>query len=526
MRPKLVLMAPPLARVRQGYGRLPNLAVASLAAAAAGAGFRATALDRQATAAAPRELVGELLAHAPDVVAFTVCDDSLGLVAEIAARLRRLFHGLIVVGGPTAARYPDLILGRLPAVDAVVPGDGLPVLPALLQALAAGRGPETVPGMACRVAGRFRRNPAGPTAPKPWRLPRWWPESDDATPLLVRPPGQGRRRPREVVSEMAEGIAQGAGRFVFYDRLPLAGEDDRAWARRFLDELERRDLGASLVMHLEVSDVLAGRDLLPALRSAGLTHLSIGVESLLPRHLALYRPGVDAAAAQAAVEAAGGIGLELWAPLCFWDPWTTLAEAVDHVRRLEESGLTRQSITASLPPWTTRWPAGRGTRLGRLLRRRARRPRDWEPEWEPAHRATARFVGDPLERFARCTASLPRLPPLTIQVHDLEKEGRASEALALRGWARDLAAAELAYFRALLVAAREGGDDEDLEEIHRLRGAELREVTVLPPAAADEVRLRSESTRPLRHLARGPHPFRAAVGAGARPSPVMELCRR
>jgi hypothetical protein len=86
------------------------------------------------------------------------------------------------------------------------------------------------------------------------------------------------RPPRDVVDESVE---QGARDFMFYDDdFGLSRQSDQSWALAFREEIMRRKIVFHWGVELRVTDVIRGAN-----------HISIGMESVLPRQLALYNKG-------------------------------------------------------------------------------------------------------------------------------------------------------------------------------------------------------------------------------------------
>jgi len=104
------------------------------------------------------------LARIPaDVYGFSTICSSYPLTLRIATALKRARPDCqIVLGGPQASAAAAETVEAFPAVDAVVRGEGEPVLPALLDAFASSRDLASVPGITYRSGGGVASSPEAP----------------------------------------------------------------------------------------------------------------------------------------------------------------------------------------------------------------------------------------------------------------------------------------------------------------------------------------------------------------------------
>ncbi len=114
---------------------------------------------------------GDFVRHAADhlarrsasVYGFSTICSSYPLTLRIATALKDARPGCrVVLGGPQASAAAEETLQSFPAVDAVVRGEGEPVLPALLHALASSRELASVPGITYRSGRAVTRTLDGP----------------------------------------------------------------------------------------------------------------------------------------------------------------------------------------------------------------------------------------------------------------------------------------------------------------------------------------------------------------------------
>jgi radical SAM superfamily enzyme YgiQ (UPF0313 family) len=150
------------------------LGVLSLAGTVEQAGIRPDVVDLDTLYAAwvtRSHGRGDFAQHAADRLArrpapvyglSSLCS-SYPLTLRIATALRAARPGCrIVLGGPQATAAAEETLQAFPAVDAIVRGEGEPILPALLDALASGRDLGSVLGLTYRSRGGIARTGDAP----------------------------------------------------------------------------------------------------------------------------------------------------------------------------------------------------------------------------------------------------------------------------------------------------------------------------------------------------------------------------
>jgi radical SAM superfamily enzyme YgiQ (UPF0313 family) len=120
-------------------------------------------VDFSTEAAAPRQVLYYLSRMAPDIVGFSCYCWGMNQIVEICAQLKYILpRATIVLGGPEAGPIAEAWLARLPAVDAVVRGEGEATFADLLGALSRKRGLREVAGLVFREG-----NQLFATAPRP-----------------------------------------------------------------------------------------------------------------------------------------------------------------------------------------------------------------------------------------------------------------------------------------------------------------------------------------------------------------------
>ena len=155
---RVVLLEPPyvfwdraMDRIRAGEESITGWGVLVLAAVLRDRGYDVAIVDAKAGGVTLDEATQRVAALAPDVLGISATTISITNGARIAAAVRERLPDLVtVVGGPHVSAIPEETLGRFPALDWGVVGEGERVFPPLLDALAAGRSPAGLAGVVGR----------------------------------------------------------------------------------------------------------------------------------------------------------------------------------------------------------------------------------------------------------------------------------------------------------------------------------------------------------------------------------------
>ncbi len=161
--------------VLTGYEPLgtENLSIRILARSLICRGFRAAVVPVRSIGAA-HDAIAEILRLKPRVLGLSLQDSvsSVHTLALAGLARRRGFSEFLVCGGPFATLQPNWIFNRSPAVDAVIRHDGEGPLAALVDAIARGESPTTVPGVMTRDGKCLSPVPSTPQSWRPLRGPR------------------------------------------------------------------------------------------------------------------------------------------------------------------------------------------------------------------------------------------------------------------------------------------------------------------------------------------------------------------
>ncbi len=272
-----------------------------------------------------------ILGHQPQLIGYSDNSDRLDRIAGLARKMKARLPGVYqVIGDHVASHHADEILAGETGFDAVCVGEGEHVLVELLQRLEKGEPPEGIPGLLTRIGGRSRFSPR-PKIAAPSMLP--WPKryvlshqepgirgayscvmigsrgcpyrcgfcGNDLYQKLCPGIAWRPREASEVVDEMEFLYRnQGVNSFTFLDELfvgpPSRKNRDRLF--RFCDEIRRRRFTITfrITCRADFFDPPHDRELMVALREAGLDKIFFGIENGYPATINLYSKGPDVTA--------------------------------------------------------------------------------------------------------------------------------------------------------------------------------------------------------------------------------------
>lgn len=484
--PIVIVVAPDKSLPLKGFGtkdflgRMPNIGILYLAAALEAQGYETITLDRQHDSIAALQLASEINALKPSLVGFTLYDVTLEPTRQTLTFLRLAYKGPIVIGGYTPTFHAADILREWAEVDYVVVREGEKAMVALVEHLSGKRPIEQVPNLVYREGDKVCSNPEHQLVDVlklPWPR-RNWSEQADVTPIVTRRGCMSRcsfcsmvpfydlklgpivrtRSPSDVADEIYSCINHGHTEFMFYDDdFGLSSKEDRLWCEQFMKEVRRRHLDFHWGVELRVTDVMRGSSLLHELCDIGLTHISMGVESMLPRQLELYNKGYKQKDIFKAIEMARDLPIDFQTNIIFWDPWTTMEEAVEHVDLLDQIGIQDQLGSANFPFYAGVLVARRGTQLHTLLTEanllQLRQGSFCEYTYDFVDPNVVAFHKGAHLDFMRRVRSVDRPSALWLFVPRIEHSGNKELGNSFRVYAQAVAHAEFDYYKALLTAA-------------------------------------------------------------------------
>ncbi len=470
-------------------GSWPGIAIEYLAAVLERAGYEVATLEWKGDRNSLTTLANRIVSVDPSLVGVSLTSANVELTEELLGLLRSRYAGPIVLGGYTATFHARELLSRWRQIDFVVLREGEEAIVRLMDHLLGKLTIEEVPNLAFRRGDEILlTEAAAPTDVQsiPW-MRRIWPGRGDLTPLLSRRgcayhcsfcsihefydqrfPSVRFRSPEDVAEEFIYCLERDPAKHIaFYDdNFGLCTREERQWAMRFVRALARRGVSFPFSLEARVTDVIKGKDLLPELRSVGLAFLSMGVESLLPRQLKLYGKGYGTADVFKAAGILDELGVDYQTNIIFWDPFSTIDEALEHVELLDRLGIQDQVLSSNLLFFMLSLIARPGTRIfSRLHAEEMLRPvggsfYSWQYSFrDPDVRA---FHSDgTMGRLLCDLQGIARVPSLWLKLLSLQQSGRGREAGLLRAYGREVAHLDFSYFRALLGAFAWKGESGD-----------------------------------------------------------------
>lgn len=352
----------------QGFvTKVEHLGLGYLAATLSTQKIAAEILDASFHGLPRRQVVSHILQRQPRLVGFTVYYNNIIETLSTAVSLRRQgFSGLICLGGHHATFNAAQILADRPEIDAVILSEAEGALVDLATNILAGSPWHHIANLACRGDHGVVSNPCRPLVDDLDSIP--FPRRDGYEQFLRRykmasvtssrgchgscsfcsirsfyrlAPGKT-WRPRSaqnVVAEIASLVHQyGLERINFIDDEFIgAGTRGRARAWAIGEEILRRRLNINFNIVCRPDSL--DEALLGFLRSAGLYHVSIGLESWIPRQLALYNKKTSVADNRRALAMLERLGLDYLFFLIPADPFVTVDELLENCDNIESAGI-------------------------------------------------------------------------------------------------------------------------------------------------------------------------------------------
>lgn len=368
---KVLLVNPPYHGWFSLFGvKIPPLGLGYLASSLREKGGEVSILDL--AVARPEELpdFGDF-----DVVGIGTDTTRFKTAMEIGARAKAS-GARVLMGGP----HPTVVDGAPfeagDDVDFVVRGEGEETLVELLEALAADRDPEDVPGLTYRRRGRLHRTPDRPFRDDLDSLP--WPARDllpmdryrsakigtwPLTPVVtsrgcpfrctfcasshMNGPRWRARSAESVVDEIEEVTTR-------WNYPAVAFSDDNSTLspqrmNRICDEILRRGIDVKIWLFARADMVLKNPDTVARMAKAGVTSAFMGIESLNPEALREVKKGFDADVAPRAVRLLRSHGIDVLGSYIIGYPCETLSDIRESAQRAREMPTSTAQFTILTP---------------------------------------------------------------------------------------------------------------------------------------------------------------------------------
>lgn len=334
--------------------RQEHLGLGYLKSYLAASGVETDIIDAQFFPLEAEEILRRVQDLNPTVVGFSIFFSNIAASLATIRLLRAAgFAGHICLGGHYATFQSQDLLPRYPEVDSIVMGEGEITLAALVERLHRGEDWRDLPGLAFHdPQGRTVQTAPRALIPHLECLP--FPDRTCYQERLVKEeianltssrgcyarcsfcsvsafyqlgtgPAWRPRNPKSVVDEMEYLAGLGAKYLHFVDDNFMGpGRKGRDRALAIGKEISRRGLKVTFDLDCRPCDV--DKEVLATLQEVGLRRVGIGVESMLPRQLKLYRKGVTVAQNLEAIEILEELGLDYNAFFIPLEPYVTVEE--------------------------------------------------------------------------------------------------------------------------------------------------------------------------------------------------------
>ena len=304
---RLLLINPPHPSIgsRIPHEHLPPLGLLAIGGPLIDAGHEVRLLDAEFGPMPTAAIVSEVRAYRPRAVLLGHSGSTSGhpVVAELTRAIKTACPEIrIVYGGAEAINHWREILEAEPQIDAIVRGEGEPVVVPLIDALEQGAPLDTIDGIAWRDGRRPRANPQPPPVQNlddfrvGWELidPARYSYWGDRRAVVVQFSrgcphhctycgqrlfwrGWRRRDPVKFAAEIARlHRTHGIEVFNFADENPTSCRDD--W-RAFLEALIAERVKVILVGSTRADDIVRDADILHLYKQAGVERWLLGIEN-------------------------------------------------------------------------------------------------------------------------------------------------------------------------------------------------------------------------------------------------------
>lgn len=330
-------------------------------------GINSAIVDDNFLTLGPENLATHVLNYKPSVVGFSSFFNNISDSIKTIQFLRAAgFTGHICLGGHYASFHFRNLLENFNEIDSIVIGEGEYTLADLMHRISRGENWRELAGLARRdqqgrpaLTARRSLVPDLDDLPFPDRSPYLHYKDKNKNANIASSRGcYGQcsfcsvsafyrlssgsawrpRSPKNLVDEMAYLADRGVSSFHFVDDNFMGpGNTGQQRAVEIGREISKRNLHINFDIDCRASDV--NKEVLAFLMQAGLRQVGIGVESMVPRQLELYRKGVSVEQNLHAVEILTDLGLDFHAYFIPIEPYVTIEELLQNLEMMERIGL-------------------------------------------------------------------------------------------------------------------------------------------------------------------------------------------
>ena len=302
------------------------------------------------------------------MVGFSLSLNNVGPVLKAVRRIRSMgLNSHITLGGHHATfNYPE-ILADNPGIDSIVRGEGEATSLELANRLTSSQDWHNIANLAFRNGnGIVSANPCRPLIqdldllPFPWRKPYSQFLHEHGIASMVSSRGcyancgfcsirafyklsagvpWRMRTPENVVAEIKSLVRSYGVKHVIFldDNFMGPGQLGKRRARAIAAEITSRSLNINFTLACRPNDMEFST--LKALQDAGLIRVDLGIESFVPRQLALYNKGLTVEQNERAIKILKDLGLEYRLYLITADPYVTIDELLQNLAHIEREGI-------------------------------------------------------------------------------------------------------------------------------------------------------------------------------------------
>lgn len=367
---KILLVNPPVDYHVPVYFQSESLGLGYIASVLRRDGFEVEILDAQLQGFDVKRTISEILAKNFDCLGITAAHAHKKVLPFIAKAVRsKRKDVLIIVGGYLPSLSTEQLLPACPEIDFAIRGEGEISTPDIFRRIAQGKDWHDAPGVAFMDGNSPVLNPLPPLVQDMDSLP--FPARDalmnapsHMSPRIAGSRGcyhrcsfcciqsfyalSGKHTPRfrsaqNIVNEIESIIALTGRkeiRFIDDDFIgPGAKSKERVIS--IAKEIRGRKLGINFAIECRPDEV--DEDILKLLKEVGLTEVFLGVESGVQRQLDTYNKRTTVEQNKLAIEMVRRCGLKLRSGFIMFDPYMTVADLVQNMEFLNETGIADET---------------------------------------------------------------------------------------------------------------------------------------------------------------------------------------
>ena len=273
---------------------------------------------------------------------------------------------IICVGGHFVSYAYNEVLKSFPAIDVVCIGEGEYIICDLVKAVLSKVSFHQLEGIAFRHENEIIYNPN--VARKimdldtlPWPVRDYTKEAIDKSQLFCMISSRGcygsckfcainnftkkfqyrkwrGRNIVDVVKELKYGVKKLGAKYILIcdDNFTAPGTQGKQRLQEFIDEMSNDPVECEFGFFCRANDVIQYQNFMPKLKSIGLNHMFVGVESASQRALNYYKKGITPEISKESIRICKENDICVEIGFIFFEPFTTLDEVILNLKFLKE----------------------------------------------------------------------------------------------------------------------------------------------------------------------------------------------